>query len=64
MSARTCPTHFIPLMLHFYDRPGSPMGNGYVCPWCLAERQMAGIMAEAIEQWLEIGTTDGLVKVT
>jgi hypothetical protein len=30
-----CAVHGIPLVLNFYDRPGSPPGNAWVCTECL-----------------------------
>lgn len=33
-----CPTHSVPMVLSFYDRPGSPPGNGWSCPKCIEER--------------------------
>lgn len=34
-----CPIHKCALVLSFYQRPGSPMGNGWSCPQCAQERR-------------------------
>lgn len=34
----TCPIHSETMVLSFYDRPGSPPGNGWVCKSCVAVR--------------------------
>ncbi len=36
--APRCPTHGEWMLLSFYDRPGSPPGNGWVCRSCARER--------------------------
>lgn len=33
-----CPRHNETMVISFYDRPGSPPGNGWVCKSCINER--------------------------
>lgn len=34
-----CEWHDEQMILHFYDRPGGPPGNGWVCRSCLKEKE-------------------------
>jgi hypothetical protein len=34
-----CLWHSEAMAINFYDRPGSPPGNGWVCRSCMRERQ-------------------------
>ena len=34
-----CPKHNRRMMLGFYERPGGPQGNGWICPICQVERE-------------------------
>ena len=34
-----CEKHQEQMVLHFYDRPGSPPGNGWDCRSCVEERK-------------------------
>ena len=33
-----CAKHGIQMVISFYDRPGGPPGNNWVCPKCVKER--------------------------
>lgn len=37
--APKCEKHDEEMTLHFYDRPGGPPGNGWVCRSCAFERE-------------------------
>lgn len=37
-----CAKHETLMVLGFYDRPGSPPGNGWVCQQCVEETARAG----------------------
>ena|SRR5208283_1133284 len=41
-----CPTHHIPLKIYFYDRPGSPPGNGLSCDECVKERNARALQVQ------------------
>ena len=41
-----CSKHNEPMVLNFYDRPGSPPGNNWMCQRCVAERAAEPVRAE------------------
>jgi len=50
-----CFKHRRYMKLAFYLRPGSPMGNGWACDWCIAERESidSGSLEHVPTRWPE-----------